>query len=269
MWLFKASSTGQSVLVLPVQYSHCWRITSGGDATLFRANLTQLGVRFSGNLQLELRQVFGPFWQSACRVADAADVERLQMVNAIGAGADINKIPGDGINLIPRPEALDTVADGGGLASIKPVAAAQGPAQEYVISALGKFSEHYVALSVPKLAPGPYTLSLQVRDNGRSSGLLRLQLLDGVNGAVVDYLLSPRITLRTKLGEGEKLDATIQKLDGGWLQLTLTSTLVKEMGHVIIQLGNGNFTPSGGAVTVRAVKLEHGETATPYPGLER
>jgi hypothetical protein len=37
-----ASSAGQSVLVLPVQYSHCWRIVSGSnEATLFRANLMQ------------------------------------------------------------------------------------------------------------------------------------------------------------------------------------------------------------------------------------
>jgi hypothetical protein len=85
----RASSTGQSVLVLPVQYSHCWQIVSGGDATLFRANLMQLGVRFSGELRLELRQFFGPFWQSACRVADAADAERLRFVDAVGTGADL------------------------------------------------------------------------------------------------------------------------------------------------------------------------------------
>jgi hypothetical protein len=30
---------------------------------------------------------------------------------------------------------------------------------------------------------------------------------------------------------------------------------------------NGPFTPNGEAVTIRAVQLERGETATPYPGL--
>lgn len=79
----RASSAGQSILVLPVQYSHCWQIISGGNAHLFRANLTQLGVLFSGELQLELRQFFGPFWQSACRVADAKDAERLGMADAV------------------------------------------------------------------------------------------------------------------------------------------------------------------------------------------
>jgi hypothetical protein len=58
----------------------------------------QLGVRFSGELRVELRQIFGPFWQSACRVADAADAERLRLVDPVGTGADLRKIPGEGIN---------------------------------------------------------------------------------------------------------------------------------------------------------------------------
>ena len=145
--------------------------------------------------------------------------------------------------------------DGGGLTSIKPVATPPGAVHEYAITAIGKFSEHYAALSVPKLTPGPYTLSLQLRDNGTSGGLVRLQLLDGVNGAVVDYLLSPRITMTTKLGKSEQLYVLIEKRDDGWLQVTLTSTLLKDTGFVIVQLENGNFTPSGEAVTIFAHEI--------------
>jgi len=90
-----ASSAGQSVLILPVQYSHCWRIVSGGGATLFRANVMQLGVRFSGKLRVELQQIFGPFWQSGCRVEDATDAKRLRMVDALGTVAEGNKVLGD------------------------------------------------------------------------------------------------------------------------------------------------------------------------------
>jgi hypothetical protein len=78
----RASSAGESLLVLPVQYSHCWQIVSGSDATLFRADLMLLGISFSGDLQVELRQMFGPFWDSACRVADAGDAGRLEMADA-------------------------------------------------------------------------------------------------------------------------------------------------------------------------------------------
>ena len=265
----KASSTGQSVLVLPVQYSHCWRIVSGGGATLFRANLMQLGVRFSGELRVELRQVFGPFWQSGCRVADAADVERLRLVDALGTGADPHRIPGDGINLIAFPEALDTAIDNRVMASIKPGGAPNAPVREYTITAEGTVGQHHVMLSVPKLAPGPYTLSMQVRANGAPR--MALEIKDGVDGAFAEFLLPTRNVWVRRLGEGDKLNATIQEIDSEWLQLTVTSTFETGTGDVYIHLldkgGRAAFPPHGETVTIRAVMLERGETATPHPVL--
>ena len=78
----RAASAGESLLVLPVQYSHCWQLRNAPNATLFRANLMQLGIRFSGELKAELRQVFGPLWHSYCRVEDAHDMERLKIDEA-------------------------------------------------------------------------------------------------------------------------------------------------------------------------------------------
>jgi hypothetical protein len=77
-----AASPGQSVLVLPVQYSHCWRLEGGPGTTLFRANLMQLGIRFTGEIKVRLRQVFGPLWHSHCRIEDARDMERLDISGA-------------------------------------------------------------------------------------------------------------------------------------------------------------------------------------------
>ena len=51
----------------------------------------QLGVLFSGELRLELRQIFGPFGDSACRVVDAADATQLRLLDAVGTVADENK----------------------------------------------------------------------------------------------------------------------------------------------------------------------------------
>jgi hypothetical protein len=262
-----ASSAGQSVLVLPVQYSHCWRIVSGNGATLFRANLMQLGVRFSGKLQVELRQIFGPFWQSGCRVEDAADAKRLRMVDALGTVAEESKVPGTGINLIPPPEALDKVIGSSPIASIKAVSAQDAPLREYMITAQGGATAHYVTLSLPKLAPGVYTLSMQVRAKG--ARFMSLQMKDGANnGALVDYLVPARNVWINKIGAGGKLNAAVQAVDDEWYRLTLTSTLTTEAeNHIFIHLkdkGNdGVFTPAGEAITIRAVKLERGETATP------
>jgi hypothetical protein len=78
----RASSAGESLLVLPVQYSRCWQLQDAPNATLFRANLMQLGIRFSGELRAQLRQVFGPLWNSYCRVEDAGDMQRLKISEA-------------------------------------------------------------------------------------------------------------------------------------------------------------------------------------------
>jgi hypothetical protein len=78
----RAESDGDSILVLPVQYSHCWTAKQDEQITLFRANLMQLGVRFSGRLSSEIKFTFGPFWNSYCRRQDARDADRLDMVGA-------------------------------------------------------------------------------------------------------------------------------------------------------------------------------------------
>ena len=74
----RARSGGESILVLPVQYSHCW-VADSPEIVLFRANLMQLGVRFSGEIAVDISYQFGPFWHSSCRHADARDAERLKM----------------------------------------------------------------------------------------------------------------------------------------------------------------------------------------------
>lgn len=81
--VIRAVSAGESILVLPVQYSHCWVAgPSQQDSplpTFFRANLMQLGIRFSGRLSATIKYEFGPFWHSHCRLEDGRDVERLKM----------------------------------------------------------------------------------------------------------------------------------------------------------------------------------------------
>jgi hypothetical protein len=79
-----ASSSGRSVLVLPVQYSHCWTVSGKGDPVLFRANLMQLGVSFTGHLDANMEFRFGPILASRCRLQDIGDMERLRIREARG-----------------------------------------------------------------------------------------------------------------------------------------------------------------------------------------
>jgi hypothetical protein len=71
-----ASATGSAMLVLPVQFSHCWQMATGTDAQpprLFRANVVQTGVLFKDKLDIRLRFDFEP-WRTSCRFRDGDDL---------------------------------------------------------------------------------------------------------------------------------------------------------------------------------------------------
>jgi len=78
----RAESTGLSMLVLPIQYSHCWSVEGEGAPDLFRANLMQLGVRFRDKLDAKLVFRFGPILAGACRAEDLRDMTRLRVAEA-------------------------------------------------------------------------------------------------------------------------------------------------------------------------------------------
>jgi hypothetical protein len=71
----RARSAGISILVLPVQFSHCWRLGAQpeSNAVVFRANIVQTGIYFEGNLDADLRFAFG-LANSTCRRQDAEEM---------------------------------------------------------------------------------------------------------------------------------------------------------------------------------------------------
>lgn len=83
----EAESPGESILVLPIQFSHCWNAAGTGEPQLFRANLMQLGLRFRGRLDARLTFRFGPIWASACRLTDLNDMRTMNIANARDRGA--------------------------------------------------------------------------------------------------------------------------------------------------------------------------------------
>jgi hypothetical protein len=77
-----ARSPGRSVLVLPLEYSHCLKLESAeptAQARLFRANLLLTGILFSGTLEATLTYFAGPFRNPGCRIEDARDMETLDI----------------------------------------------------------------------------------------------------------------------------------------------------------------------------------------------
>jgi len=76
-----AESKSRSIVVLPIEYSHCLEFglhSSRGDPIeVRRANLEQTAIVFSGSLEGNIAQRYGPFRNPGCRLADYADAKRL------------------------------------------------------------------------------------------------------------------------------------------------------------------------------------------------
>jgi hypothetical protein len=73
-----ATSAGESLILVPLQYSHCWSMSGqGNDVRLYRANGFQTLVRFKGEMNARFDFHFGLFGSSACRLQDYADMQRL------------------------------------------------------------------------------------------------------------------------------------------------------------------------------------------------
>lgn len=80
-----AESAGLSALILPVQFSHCLEISEDKNRPapeLFRANLVETGVLFSGQIEVSLRYFTGPFHNASCRLQDVKDMKQLRIENS-------------------------------------------------------------------------------------------------------------------------------------------------------------------------------------------
>jgi len=74
-----ATSAGASALLLPLQFSHCFRLVGeqSDRVRVLRANLIHTLVLFAGELDIRLKWDFS-FWRnSGCRLRDAEDARAL------------------------------------------------------------------------------------------------------------------------------------------------------------------------------------------------
>src|SRR5262249_52115782 len=75
----QAESRGRSLLLLPVQYSHCL-VLSDVSASLLPANLIQTALLFRGTIDLRIHLGYGLF-RPGCRNQDLADLPELGIFN--------------------------------------------------------------------------------------------------------------------------------------------------------------------------------------------
>ncbi len=78
----KANSPSQSLLVLPLQYSHCLEIDTiksqkNDDIELLKANVGLTAIRFSGNIDYKITLGFGPYSNFGCRLLDYSEARNF------------------------------------------------------------------------------------------------------------------------------------------------------------------------------------------------
>jgi hypothetical protein len=75
-----AKSIGQSVLVLPIEYSSCFTAKSNGSGgtllDLFPTNALLMSVLFERELDINLKYSNGPFENSTCRFHDYVEFKK-------------------------------------------------------------------------------------------------------------------------------------------------------------------------------------------------
>jgi hypothetical protein len=79
----EAKSDGRSIVVLPIEYSHCLqfmlRSSAPAPVDIRRANLEQTAIAFSNSLIGSIALRYGPLENSNCRLADYQDSKELAL----------------------------------------------------------------------------------------------------------------------------------------------------------------------------------------------
>ncbi len=78
-YIVRAASPGRSLLLLPLQYSHCLQVQveSGTLPRLLRANITQAALLIEGDVTVRLTPRTGLFYDHTCRWHNAKEIRQL------------------------------------------------------------------------------------------------------------------------------------------------------------------------------------------------
>jgi hypothetical protein len=247
----KANSTNHSILVLPVQYSHCWKTNkSHPNIHLFRANLMQLGIYFSGNISIDLKQVFGPFGNSSCKLKDADDIKTLNFLNALDSG-----------NYQTISLAKNIYSNKGNIFSMNAVNLDKyfdsNNKEILNITSTGKSSEHYLSIKIPNSTKGEYEISVEVKPN--NSPWFILQFNDGTNGVLTKFNIDKGLMFRSPLGNSHFSSSSLSDIGDGWYKASIRGSINNDDGYAIFQSlsarGSTVYKPSKESLEIRNINI--------------
>lgn len=248
----KANSNNHSILVLPVQYSHCWKTNNKHtNIHLFRANLMQLGIYFSGNISINLKQVFGPFGNSSCKLEDAADIKTLDFLNALDSGNHQqislakNIYSNKGNTFSMNAINLDKYFDLNNKEILN-------------ITSTGKSSEHYLSIKIPNSTKGEYEISVEVKPI--NSSWFILQFNDGANGVLTKFNIDKGLMFRSPLGNSHFSSSSLSDIGGGWYKASIRGSINSDGGYAIFQTLNARgstvYKASNESLEIRNINIK-------------
>lgn len=265
----QADSAGDSLLVLPAEFSNCWHIANRKGASLFRANLGMLGVKFRGRADFVLERRSGPLFNHSCIKDDLRDTARLEMQDARTASIEdpyyVPFLPAalrfDQENLIELEDAVLTKVN----VELNETGRDEDWGTIFRLTATGDESvQHYFNTGFVKVAPGVHTLSLWVAEDSVEN--LRMQLLDDAGrGLIADYSLSEGSTSVFpwfQTDEGQLNTAAIAERRDGWVRVSLTTNVKSESAYAVIQMtysgGQVEFESRGEQLEFKGLRLDQG-----------
>jgi hypothetical protein len=174
-------------------------------------------------------------------------------------------VPGDGINLIPMSESIDSFFASTPHLRLRRLPGPVTSVRQFRLSAAGPKGEHYVPSAYLTINPGPHTLSMDVRPEGQ----MQVQLVDeNENGVIGTFDFARGSSATVQIGSSRSIRAGIQPLNDGWYRVWIGCATpgrqLRVFLHVADRDGNADFTPDREALTIRAVQIERGQSASPY-----
>jgi hypothetical protein len=236
------------------------QLSDGTGALDFTPGPETLTVR---RLQVERGESPSPYRPTVLAAAGSGEPDGA--LRADGA-LDGPLVSGDGHNVVPDAEALEQWIPATAHASFR--AASTATPREFEIQARGAAGEHYVASQPLSLPRSAYTLGFDVRPNGLPTMRVQLQETSGATGLLTDIDFASMTARTTRRGQARVRPATVVSLAQGWYRVTITTDLGADTMQVLFQLadrkGAHAFTPAGEAVSIRALMIEAGQTASAY-----
>lgn len=176
-------------------------------------------------------------------------------------------VPGDGKNLLPNSETLETLVGPSTIATLASAGGAAGPFHTYRLSAAGAAGEHYVIIRPLPADAGPYTLSLEMKAD--STGCINLQIIDkDSNGVLADVNLGAGTIGAMPIGNGREIGGGIAPAGDGWYRVWVTARLPSSGPITFLQPAdagcNRSFSPDGEALLLRKIQFERGQSASAY-----